>query len=176
MAHPRSRGENSPRGLPPIPSRGSSPLTRGKPLAGLNSPYVQRLIPAHAGKTTISGLDRHYCRAHPRSRGENGRRRRGILGHEGSSPLTRGKPWKNLVTRSVLGSSPLTRGKRDRQDVVLVASGLIPAHAGKTAEARQEALKKMGSSPLTRGKRRRNRIRRADAGLIPAHAGKTASR
>ena len=70
-AHPRSRGENldSPRenrGL-----RGSSPLTRGKPRIGSLEVGDDRLIPAHAGKTTAFRPVPRGTTAHPRSRGEN---------------------------------------------------------------------------------------------------------
>ena len=51
--------------------------------------------------------------AHPRSRGENSAKKWGARPTEGSSPLTRGK-------RSV----QFTEGS---------ATGLIPAHAGKTS-------------------------------------------
>ena len=51
-------------------------------------------------------------RAHPRSRGEN----------------EQGCEWAARLP----GSSPLTRGKRLQGDADAVASGLIPAHAGKT--------------------------------------------
>ena len=91
----------------------------------------------------------------------------------GSSPLTRGKPWKSSET-----------GENTR---------LIPAHAGKTttgisrsneetAHPRsrgenvswfQSYLVPVGSSPLTRGKRVRQLPRAPGHGLIPAHAGKT---
>ena len=50
-AHPRSRGENLRMcrgGTCPL---GSSPLTRGKQVAGLLNHDLLRLIPAHAGKT-----------------------------------------------------------------------------------------------------------------------------
>ena len=50
--------------------------------------------------------------AHPRSRGENSAGRVTQLVHDGSSPLTRGKPKAKLVHCYV--------------------TGLIPAHAGKT--------------------------------------------
>ena len=56
-AHPRSRGENATASVPMRTSRGSSPLTRGKRVAFLTSPYGVGLIPAHAGKTIFSG----YC-------------------------------------------------------------------------------------------------------------------
>ena len=51
--------------------------------------------------------------AHPHSRGEN---------LSGSYPAT----WQ-------LGSSPLTRGKRALDLPVEISDGLIPTHAGKTA-------------------------------------------
>ena len=50
-AHPRSRGENAASLSKPARGRGSSPLTRGKPLDGIGVALVPRLIPAHAGKT-----------------------------------------------------------------------------------------------------------------------------
>ncbi len=172
-AHPRSRGEN-------ICSRsqhprfgGSSPLTRGKPRTRRPDVAARRLIPAHAGKTTRSlpGFLRRW--AHPRSRGENGSTSRCGSATAGSSPLTRGK----------LGDGC---GGGD-------ASGLIPAHAGKTsASVRRgrpprahprsrgenqgqavDCVGELGSSPLTRGKHGEDARCQGQGGLIPAHAGKT---
>ena len=111
--------------------------------------------------------------AHPRSRGENGLGRPGLVWDGGSSPLTRGKP--------------VTPGGES------VKEGLIPAHAGKTIRAgllindveahprsRGENIEDvrvvptaLGASPLTRGKPRLIRARAASSGRIPAHAGKT---
>ena len=93
-AHPRSRGENE-----YVPTNGnvlegSSPLTRGKLWGSVSPPHRQRLIPAHAGKTSGRPSPAALGRAHPRSRGEN-------------CSCTTGKP-------AALGSSPLTRGKRPR--------------------------------------------------------------
>ena len=71
--------------------------------------------------------------------------------------------------------------------------GLIPAHAGKTADAdlatlvcaahprsrgenkynKSKNVRKAGSSPLTRGKRGEGSVGAESSGLIPAHAGKT---
>ena len=51
-AHPRSRGENDLlQRVAPV-TQGSSPLTRGKRLRTLLRQYRDRLIPAHAGKTS----------------------------------------------------------------------------------------------------------------------------
>ena len=70
------------------------------------------LIPAHAGKTWDLRVGGETDWAHPRSRGENGEIGGGLGAHQGSSPLTRGKP-KTGATLDGIG-------------------GLIPAHAGKT--------------------------------------------
>ena len=131
------------------------------------------LIPAHAGKTLTNQGSPHHAKAHPRSRGENRR------------PLVRPE------RRS--GSSPLTRGKRWRERTDETAARLIPAHAGKTRiytegrdipgahpRSRGENMaffsvtsRRRGSSPLTRGKHLRRSDRRDRRRLIPAHAGKT---
>ena len=91
-AHPRSRGENACVGSEDVVGVGSSPLTRGK--LGLEDcgGLLDRLIPAHAGKTY--GGARKYDRggAHPRSRGENSAMASLASLFGGSSPLTRGKP------------------------------------------------------------------------------------
>ena len=90
-AHPRSRGEN-PKGVDvSLFWDGSSPLTRGKRPRAVGFGRGGRLIPAHAGKTCPSRWVRPGVSAHPRSRGENRRRRGEGLEVVGSSPLTRGK-------------------------------------------------------------------------------------
>ena len=172
-AHPRSRGENHPRARSGLAQRGSSPLTRGKPLATSRAARWLRLIPAHAGKTTHPVCSHAGAEAHPRSRRENPYSPCSLTVRSGSSPLTRGK----LI--SVVRVSPTPR--------------LIPAHAGKTAFAapgcngdgahprsRGENTGEYsaytfhdGSSPLTRGKRRSSPSRSRRLWLIPAHAGKT---
>ena len=94
--------------------RGSSPLTRGK-LEVIKLPHCGAgLIPAHAGKTRVAPTAQTEARAHPRSRGENG---------------------KNAALEiRELGSSPLTRGKLHAVGGQLRCDGLIPAHAGKTRQ------------------------------------------
>ena len=174
-AHPRSRGENTLRTLHQGAGQGSSPLTRGKPPRRRGRPTRARLIPAHAGKTS-GRSGRGQCPwAHPRSRGENF------------------APYRARSRRG--GSSPLTRGKQRATVSHAAASGLIPAHAGKTHHGRSRRhpgeahprsrgenqdeniinLSKQGSSPLTRGKPAEGYGRVWSDGLIPAHAGKTTS-
>ena len=150
--HPRSRGEN-PRSISSNGSQvGSSPLTRGKLLDSSIGLALQRIIPAHAGKTLSRGRPIASPGDHPRSRGEN-----------------------NLLFNcyaAIQGSSPLTRGKRTGAQVNIGGKGIIPAHAGKTPSrgrahgwlgdhprsrgenrpAKNTSLLPAGSSPLTRGK------------------------
>ena len=111
-AHPRSRGENNFVICARTAWTGSSPLTRGKHRPHQLADVAARLIPAHAGKTTLSSLTSSLTRAHPRSRGEN--------------------PTTDAVRASICGSSPLTRGKRLEAPERRNQDRLIPAHAGKT--------------------------------------------
>ena len=155
-AHPRSRGENKVIGQGYSGAWGSSPLTRGKPVAGSGAMVVCRLIPAHAGKTFPSSTLRGQSWAHPRSRGEN-------KGTGGSAYLNE-------------GSSPLTRGKQGDGPFRLPERGLIPAHAGKTFRRRGSGPPPR-AHPRSRGENRRGFVDRTGLwGLIPAHAGKTATR
>ena len=75
-AHPRSRGENFDPSACGHPFQGSSPLTRGKRRRRQLLDSVPGLIPAHAGKTAWRATAANPASAHPRSRGENGRRTR----------------------------------------------------------------------------------------------------
>ena len=90
-AHPRPRGENAMVTGAAFDPKGSSPLTRGKPNQDAELPHVERLIPAHAGKTQTRAATRSTRRAHPRSRGENRVTSTSVFCVPGSSPLTRGK-------------------------------------------------------------------------------------
>ena len=175
-AHPRSRGENINLVVSALSGWGSSPLTRGKPRRRTPRRAHTGLIPAHAGKTCSEVGEPFLGRAHPRSRGENNVSQTCENFAQGSSPLTRGKPG----------------ALNDRSH----PAGLIPAHAGKTAESfrsrpewrahprsrgENDATNKFadtlrGSSPLTRGKRRSAVRLLGHDGLIPAHAGKTSLR
>ena len=151
-AHPRSRGENTHPVRTGGAGVGSSPLTRGKLAFRGDVPPAAGLIPAHAGKTSVTTTHGGARRAHPRSRGEN------------VACL--------YVARTPAGSSPLTRGKQAHRPNNPRKGRLIPAHAGKTipcdaivvrarAHPRSRGENKrtrpplrgwQGSSPLTRGK------------------------
>ena len=152
-AHPRSRGENISRSKLDTSLIGSSPLTRGKHRRRRPDSAARRLIPAHAGKTYQAHATALQAGAHPRSRGENGRREVPAPNFLGSSPLTRGKPYNSAEGANL--------------------AGLIPAHAGKTKARAMPAIITDGSSPLTRGKHVSQPHWSSETRLIPAHAGKT---
>ena len=152
---------------------GSSPRMRGK-LAD-RAGYSERhgLIPAHAGKTATMTGGPYSQSAHPRACGEN-------FGHD-------------ICNRFEEGSSPRMRGKRLSALFPGQRSGLIPAHAGKTAGSTAANSPKpahpracgennvvvgvhcgfSGSSPRMRGKLGVVAGQVNVLGLIPAHAGKT---
>ena len=172
-AHPRSRGENACAPASRIELRGSSPLTRGKRDHSLPQRLITGLIPAHAGKTASSCQPATLDSAHPRSRGENNTRGVSTARHPGSSPLTRGKPWRGRCEQVGRGLIPAHAGKTERDDWPVGYSWAHPRSRGENVYAAQSAVDAMGSSPLTRGKRRGCARHVRPVGLIPAHAGKT---
>ena len=175
-AHPRSRGENESASLGAVEEEGSSPLTRGKRRAHGHRHPPRRLIPAHAGKTPCPPRRSLWARAHPRSRGENA-----VLGmmsmHEnGSSPLTRGKPFLAGHRFPVTGLIPAHAGKTKEGKVAVLALGAHPRSRGENSYTASPEQDPKGSSPLTRGKLSGWMPRPRPRRLIPAHAGKTSSR
>ena len=172
-AHPRSRGENPRRAPLNSASCGSSPLTRGKHRRRCPDAAARRLIPAHAGKTGAGRWTAYHCRAHPRSRGENliGAVRTFVV--TGSSPLTRGKPyrrWGRTWRRRLI---PAHAGKTWRPPDAGAPSTAHPRSRGENRVAVYEVTQTGGSSPLTRGKPGLNPVDQPGRRLIPAHAGKT---
>ena len=133
------------------------------------------LIPAHAGKTFVlprRGLRR---RAHPRSRGENGLRRRAAALRVGSSPLTRGKRSAFPTCSYSLRLIPAHAGKTSTTCGTRASRSAHPRSRGENYERKTGQPITSGSSPLTRGKQHPRQPRRHLKRLIPAHAGKTRS-
>ena len=117
-----------------------------------------------------------YSPAHPRSRGENQDENIINLSKQGSSPLTRGKPFCGLSVRACARLIPAHAGKTARSLGVLGRRGAHPRSRGENKPSFSAMLSAVGSSPLTRGKRLRPVPRTPLPGLIPAHAGKTSCR
>ena len=154
-AHPRSRGENVVCFFVPSAVQGSSPLTRGKLNGVLVSSERLGLIPAHAGKTEVPGLD--------------------VGARQGSSPLTRGKRLGGRPLLLLLGLIPAHAGKTARAERIHAETTAHPRSRGENETSAPLWEIGPGSSPLTRGKRAQTRKRHTTHGLIPAHAGKTSS-
>ena len=151
-AHPRSRGENGGDLADRQGVAGSSPLTRGKLLRGLEGLRGGGLIPAHAGKTERRDVCRVTASAHPRSRGENLQHadRCGIA--PGSSPLTRGKRYWRMPRTTRVRLIPAHAGKTN---LAKHLDGLCWAHPrsrGENGRIMSDTTSGAGSSPLTRGK------------------------
>ena len=173
QAHPRSRGENLINAHVRRGDHGSSPLTRGKLELGHPLCGSERLIPAHAGKTSVRPACRVPGAAHPRSRGENVRMVSPPQALMGSSPLTRGKHGVRLFRHCLFRLIPAHAGKTVVRVVIRILRWAHPRSRGENAQAQKRVIIKHGSSPLTRGKRAPHWIAALCTGLIPAHAGKT---
>ena len=132
---------------------GSSPLTRGKLVSSGGARGSPRLIPAHAGKTSIAWARRSTT--------------------TGSSPLTRGKhdPVRTLARR--LRLIPAHAGKTGSRFQAPRTTTAHPRSRGENENGVLAGVTSVGSSPLTRGKLSSPPAWGARFGLIPAHAGKT---
>ena len=152
-AHPRSRGENKRRSKSWPRPVGSSPLTRGK-LLGLRADRNKvGLIPAHAGKTWPTAVSSAGTAAHPRSRGENLLLVLPSGSVQGSSPLTRGKPFRAHDVQEIARLIPAHAGKTTGRPTGQIQPPAHPRSRGENHWAAVYAPVATGSSPLTRGKR-----------------------
>ena len=133
------------------------------------------LIPAHAGKTMLGEAKVVDWEAHPRSRGENRRRREYLASHAGSSPLTRGKRAISQISSEHTGLIPAHAGKTSPDRKSHHGSRAHPRSRGENSSDATPAKDSVGSSPLTRGKPLVGWCPTRRTGLIPAHAGKTMS-
>ncbi len=110
--HPRACGANLLRPQQPRCGLGSSPRMRGKRDPCTIRLSEDRIIPAHAGQTTLIATPKPSASDHPRACGANYEKMASPEGHVGSSPRMRGK---------------LGAGLSDTATV-----RIIPAHAGQT--------------------------------------------
>ena len=172
-AHPRSRGENSATDRSPIVKAGSSPLTRGKLQIGELAPPAHGLIPAHAGKMEQRSPPRLIQRAHPRSREENRAEKAHPAFQKGSSPLTRGKRYRDVRGWLQGRLIPAHVGKTMTAPPVAIHRRAHPRSRGENTGWLSEGGHHYGSSPLTRGKPAPSWSAPRTRGLIPTHAGKT---
>ena len=192
--HPRACGEHFPlilfRGI----CAGSSPRMRGTRGRTSLPPWIQGIIPAHAGNTDANTGKGMWYGDHPRACGEHlaaleGRRRGlGIIpAHAGNTdsganlavgagdhPRACGEHSLFAFCSALLaGSSPRMRGTQYLCSEPVIIVGIIPAHAGNTIAACFVLSGDMGSSPRMRGTHSHGTNQNQPSGIIPAHAGNT---
>ena len=149
---PAHAGKSSPLCLCGYNALGSPPRMRGKVINIAICNTITGITPAHAGKSIASSALCHPQRDHPRACGE----KRNYAGGN----------------RAVKGSPPRMRGKVTPKGHDFIASGITPAHAGKSffelqavgiaqdhpracgekAEAQATLRMPAGSPPRMRGK------------------------
>ena len=170
--HPRTRGEKPLNIAACMSKAGSPPHTRGKALRKKVKTILNRITPAHAGKS-LRYPARFLCSwDHPRTRGE--------------------KCFSASLRYCTSGSPPHTRGKEIRKDGSTRHPGITPAHAGKRAGAVSDFAEfedhprtrgekvctkrtvevQQGSPPHTRGKGFSLVVLSSSSRITPAHAGK----
>ncbi len=171
--HPRPRGEHLSASPRCSASSGSSPPTRGTPVATAIVGVAIRFIPAHAGNTVVS-CSPYVARAvHPRPRGEHKAAERGTTSTSGSSPPTRGTPGAGIRRQSGSRFIPAHAGNTReilyRQD----APAVHPRPRGEHINANDFQITIDGSSPPTRGTPHAHQVHVLGLRFIPAHAGNT---
>ena len=146
---------------------------RGKQTVKVKVGAETGLIPAHAGKTLVYRRFFIRSRAHPRACGEN-RDGRGHPPHSaGSSPRMRGKPTYGGYGQSFQGLIPAHAGKTAEAAYSRVKSWAHPRACGENSFFFRCLLRGVGSSPRMRGKPGGSLSHAETGRLIPAHAGKT---
>ena len=110
--HPRTCGANDVLCFPHPDLRGSSPHMRGKRANEAAGEDVPRIIPAHAGQTSVRPSSRFRVADHPRTCGAN--------------------TACACVLSNAAGSSPHMRGKPVGAPLADATGRIIPAHAGQT--------------------------------------------
>ena len=151
--HPRACGANSMTDDNKALMAGSSPRMRGKLVVVVLYRGEVRIIPAHAGQTSIVPPESQCSQDHPRACGAN--------------------KWDIVDSLDPAGSSPCMRGKRYWKGRPSRHLRIIPAHAGQTAILLRSRVEKSGSSPRMRGKPADPERGAAPVRIIPAHAGQT---
>ncbi len=169
--HPRSRGAALVGDMIQAPSRGPSPLTRGRQrVAALQKPQ-RGSIPAHAGPPPESVRCRHAAWVHPRSRGAAARPMPLAASQKGPSPLTRGRQMAAPPGAPCRWSIPAHAGPPRCCGTQRRSRGVHPRSRGAAPTVANAWNRSLGPSPLTRGRQAPALSSAVIEGSIPAHAG-----
>ena len=150
--HPRACGANE-QDTDSDPDRiGSSPRMRGKRRRQDAHASLLRIIPAHAGQTSLLMMLMLPPPDHPRACGANVTVDGGGQPVAGSSPRMRGKLTANAVIRLTMRIIPAHAGQTWRADASTTACPDHPRACGANMTGTAMLLPNAGSSPRMRGK------------------------
>ena len=175
-AHPRVRGEHGLFLTWTLPSRGSSPRSRGTRGGRGGRRARLRLIPAFAGNTPDRQRRQDCPTAHPRVRGEHESRSASRISRLGSSPRSRGTrlfhPRDQFFPRLI----PAFAGNTLVSALYDAGHPAHPRVRGEHLPRTRSLISAPGSSPRSRGTLRFVRLGLLRRRLIPAFAGNTIRR
>ena len=174
--HPRVCGKNGPLMGGSDSCQGSPPRVREKPVPSEPLREPNRITPACAGKTMLSGIAQCGYWDHPRVCGKNGYKSMLATPESGSPPRVREKPVRCLHEPRRGGITPACAGKTDTILYMTVPNEDHPRVCGKNAKADYDAKLSAGSPPRVREKLRPVIKLSVTVGITPACAGKTPSK
>ncbi len=158
-----------------IDGLGSSPHTRGAHQDFRDGRHAKGIIPAYAGSTPCTQPGRRLLRDHPRIRGEHDIITSTGCRPWGSSPHTRGAPWRICRWSPRTGIIPAYAGSTRRLGLGRRQAGDHPRIRGEHTGDITANDFVAGSSPHTRGARLRTPPRPRPRRIIPAYAGSTSA-
>ena len=173
MDHPRIRGEHIGVVAAATEVVGSSPHTRGAPAGAGDDRPRRGIIPAYAGSTPTKPRPLDFPRDHPRIRGEHDLVHTDGILKPGSSPHTRGAPYKLMKLDFSRGIIPAYAGSTRRSGISSCSPRDHPRIRGEHTERGRHLRGFLGSSPHTRGAPHSIPTERGRHRIIPAYAGST---
>ncbi|QDD92381.1 Hypothetical protein HVIM_03194 (plasmid) [Roseomonas mucosa] len=173
--HPRARGEHpSARGWW-VYCRGSSPRSRGTLCGSGRRRRIGRFIPALAGNTRTARDASSPPPVHPRARGEHAMAADEAAGKLGSSPRSRGTPWRPPCPPVVSRFIPALAGNTRRGSLLTRWRAVHPRARGEHMATRRTPAVARGSSPRSRGTPGPGHCCGGCRRFIPALAGNTSA-
>ena len=134
---------------------------------------VQRITPAHAGKTTVAVQQVRHHTDHPRACGENSAYGKVHFLRFGSPPRMRGKPFPLPVPSFASRITPAHAGKTFSLPGSRALPPDHPRACGENHFSSSSTSKNAGSPPRMRGKPATTLSQPRYPRITPAHAGKT---
>ena len=146
---------------------------RGKALSKEETPIMDRITPAYAGKRLFQLHGVYLCRDHPRVCGEKQILTYARIGSAGSPPRMRGKVSLEDVLYRDRGITPAYAGKRRVRKEWWSIPEDHPRVCGEKCCLQGPYLRRLGSPPRMRGKASPYTAIAFSCGITPAYAGKS---